>query len=478
MGAMQDASIVIGREFESKKLLQIAKGNKAELVAILGRRRVGKTHLIKNTFKNKFSFQFTAANTTSTEEQLNLFSEKIKAYSKSSLPNTANNWFDAFENLKPLFKARKRHIVFLDELPWMDTAQSNFKAAFEYFWNDWAVNQNIVVIICGSATSWMIENIKNNKGGLHNRVSHYIHLQPFTLAQTEQYLKVKGIKWTKPEIAMLYMAIGGVPFYLNEITKPNKSAAQYIDALLFDKKSNLYNEFENLYRSLFRFYQNYELVVKALATKKIGLTRNDIAKITKISNGGGLTKILQELKECDFIQSYTTYGKEKKDSLYQLIDEYSLFYLTFNPEKKSKGWFLANLDSSPVNNWKGKAFELLCAKHIEGIKKGMGIVGIYTESYSYFHKGSAKEAGFQIDLLIERKDNVINICEAKYAQVEYQLKKTEAEKILKRKENFRALSKTNKQLFSVLISPIGLKINKESLGVIDHTATLKDLFNC
>jgi uncharacterized protein len=469
---------LVGREFEVDKLQQIAANAHAELVAVIGRRRVGKTHLIKTTFKNKFSFDFTAINTESTSVQLELFTKKIQEYSKTALPiATPNNWNEAFNNLKTILTSRKKKIVFLDEMPWMDTPYSEFLSAFEYFWNDWAVNKNIMIIVCGSATSWMIENIKNNTGGLHNRVSQYIHLKPFTLAQTELYLKKRNIKWTKLEIAMLYMAVGGIPYYLNEITKPHFSAAQNIDALLFNPKSNLYTEFENLYRSLFTYYYNYELVVKALASKKMGLTRNEIAKATKISNGGGLTKVLRELCECDFVQSYTVFGKEKKDTLYQLIDEYSLFYLTFNPTKKSKGWFLANLDNAQVNNWKGKAFEMLCAKHVEGIKNAMGIGGLYTEAYAYYKKGTANKEGFQIDLLLDRKDNVINICEAKYAQIEYSLKKAEAEKIMKRKEYFRETSKTKKQLSNVLITPIGLKKNAESLGIIDYVATLQDLFS-
>ena len=348
--------LFVGREEEIMTLQSLLNSEQADLVAMIGRRRIGKTYLVKNAFKNQFAFHITGVKNTDKETMIQAFVAKIEELSKSKFPITApNNWMEAFRLLKNYLlsiKGNQKKIVFLDEFPWMDSHKSGFLSAFEFFWNDWAVDQNIAVVLCGSSTSWMLANVLNNKAGLHNRITKYIRLEPFTLRETQQLLHARGMKLPNYEIVQLYMTLGGVPYYLNEVQN-GESVIQSIDRILFSEKSSLKNEFQNLYRALFDQYEKYELVVKTLSMKQKGLTRQEIIESTKISNGGGLTRILTELEECSFIKSFQPFGKEKKDLIYRLVDEYSLFYFQFNPNKKPVGSFIQMSNTAKYKSWAG-----------------------------------------------------------------------------------------------------------------------------
>ncbi len=472
-------SIFIGREEEKAIINELLNQEGSDLVAVLGRRRVGKTYLIKEAFKMKFDFYFTGIKNSDKDTTITAFITKLQEYSKSPYPlDVPEDWFSTFQMLKKYLstiKSKRKKVIFLDEMPWMDTHLSNFLPAFEYFWNDWAVNQNIIVVICGSATSWMLENVRNNTGGLHNRVSKYIHVEPFTLSETAKYFKSRKINLNQYEIAHLYMAVGGIPYYLKEVVN-KESAVQNIDRMFFNPKSTLKNEFINLYRSLFTAYHNYEEVVKALAKAKKGLTRGEIASATKISNGGGLTKVLSELEECSFIQTYQPFGKEKRDTIYQLVDEFTLFYYQFSPDKKPKGSFLSQQSTPKLNAWKGLSFELLCLKHIDKIKAALGITGVFSTQHSFFRKGSTSSPGFQIDLLIDRNDNVICICEMKYSTDNYTITKLEYERLRKKREGFISLSGTKKHVMMIMVTSYDITPNKYSIGLIDNNISLSSLF--
>ncbi len=471
--------LFVGREHEINELVSLSAVNQADMVAVLGRRRVGKTYLIKHAYQGAIDFHFTGIKNAKKSDLLTAFTNKIVEYSvKNAAIEIPKTWLGAFEILKNHLKTlpkNKKKVVFLDEFPWISNHRSGFLQAFEYFWNDWAVDQNITVIICGSSTSWMIKYVMNNKAGLHNRITKYIKIKPFTLKETEQYFIAKGMPISKFEIAKLYMAIGGIPYYLNEVKK-GYSAIQNIDQILFSEKSTLKNEFNNLYKALFDNYLNYELVIKAISSKRIGISRYEIIKLTKITNGGGLSKILNELEECDFIQNYVPFGKEKRDGLYRLIDEYSMFYYQFNPHKNIEGSFISLNESPKMNAWAGFAFETLCLKHTKEIKEALKIAGIFSKESSYNSKGNEDEIGVQIDLLIDRNDNCINICEIKYSQDLFELSKIEAEKIRKRKEIFRKKAKVKKQLFNTLITTYGLKPNMYSIETFENTIVLDQLF--
>lgn len=475
---MENMRFFVGREAEVTVLQSLLNTPQADLVAVIGRRRIGKTYLIKNAFKNQFAFHITGIKNADKQTMIRAFCSKIEDVSNSKYPIAVpDNWVDAFNLLKKhlqTLKDKKKKVVFLDEFPWMDGHKSGFLPAFEFFWNDWAVDQNIVVVVCGSSTSWMLNNVVNNQAGLHNRITKYIRLEPFSLREVQQFLHAKGIKFPLYEIIQLYMALGGVPYYLNEVQQ-GESVVQNIDRLLFSEQSSLKNEFQNLYRALFNQYEKYELIVQVLSKKQKGLTRQEIIQGAGIQNGGGLTKILTELEECSFIQSFVPFGKEKKDMLYRLMDEYSLFYFQFQPDKNKAGSFIQMSNAPKYKVWAGFAFESLCIRHIRQIKQALGIGGIYSTESSFYVKGNAMEEGFQIDLLIDRSDHAINLCEMKFYATEYELTKKEAEKLRLRREMFRSKTQTTKYLINTLITTFGLKPNEYSAGVVDKALKMDAL---
>jgi uncharacterized protein len=471
--------IVVGREIEIAKLNALLDNTNADMVMVYGRRRVGKTYVIKNTYGKRIDFHFTGGKLTESDEHLEAWAIKLNEAAAGKIYyEKPANWMQAFRQLKThlnTIRANKRRIVFLDEVPWIDKHKSGFLAALEFHWNDWMTDQNLILVLCGSATSWMLKNIMNNAAGLHNRVTRHLKMIPFTLAETEKFLLWKKIKWTKTEILTTYMALGGIPYYLEQLSF-EKSAIQNIDALLFDPDGELKNEFQNLYRALFNNYSAYETVVKALASKRKGLTRNEIIDITKIENGGGLTKILTELEECSFIESYIPFGKKAQNSLYYLTDEYTAFYFHFKPLNKGKDAFISISQSATYKSWAGYAFENICMRHKQNIAKALGISGMFFTTASFYYKGDDDAAGFQIDMLIDRADNVINICEMKYYNSQYEFSKKEMEQAQYRMEKFRQITGTKKQLLYTLVTNNGLKPNQYSIGTVAKTIEAKNLF--
>ncbi len=451
---------LIGRRKEIKKLRQYAESRKSEFIAVYGRRRVGKTYLIREVFAGQFTFQMTGLDNVGKSDQLKQFHTAISKHHKINPPaKPAKDWFEAFNQLINFLEtvdSPKKKIIFLDELPWLDTPKSKFLTGLEYFWNSWAsARRDILLIVCGSAASWMITNLLNNRGGLHNRITGRIKLEPFTLAETEAFLKYKGTAFDRYQIILLYMVLGGIPFYLDHV-EAGQSAAQNINALCFEKGAMLRNEYDNLYASLFKKAERHQAVVEALVQKKKGLTRGEITKITKLPNGGRLTAILKELEESTFIRHYQPFGKKQRFTLYQLIDPYSLFYLDFIRKSAiDDEYFWINANETPrYRAWSGYAFEMVCLHHIPQIKKALGISGVQTSVASWYNETA------QIDLLIDRKDQVINLCEMKFSIQPFMITKSYAEKLRHKIGTFQTVAKTNKALFLTMITTHGLAQNQ------------------
>ncbi len=472
---------LIGR-IEERKILDMALHSpKAEMISIVGRRRVGKTFLVKSVYKNEIDFEITGIQYASRKEQLRNFMLQIANFSKSNFPITEpKDWLEAFYLLSKFLEAKqkkKKLVVFLDELPWLSTHKSGFLKGLSYFWNSWAVNQDIVVVICGSAASWMIKKVVHHKGGLHNRITRRITLKPFNLSETENFLKAKSINFDRYQILHLYMAMGGVPHYLDEIEK-GKSAAQNINKICFSENGLLYDEFSKLYSSLFENSESHIAVIRALAKKRKGLTRPEIVKNAGLSEGGGVATVLEELRHSGFISMYYPFGKKKKDSLYRLTDEYSLFYLRFieNNQNEKEGIWQQLSQQQSYKTWAGYAFESICLKHLPQIKQALSIAGIYSTASAFFKKGTADKPGLQIDLLIDRSDHVINVCEMKFYSGEMTLTKAMAKELRDRITRFKTTSKTRKQIFLILITTFGLQHNEHSLGLVDEVLTIEALF--
>jgi AAA+ ATPase superfamily predicted ATPase len=468
---------IIGRELELAFLDEILETKSADLMTITGRRRVGKTFLVKSYFHSNIDFELTGILNASMKQQLQNFSYSLNK-NTTRINKYPENWLEAFRLLfKKLEKNKssKKKIIFIDEFPWLDTPKSNFIAAFDWFWNSWAVNQNVLVIICGSAATWIIKNIINNKGGLHNRVTKRLHLQPFNLKETELFLKSRKVNLSRFQIVQLYNAIGGIPHYLNEI-KANESAMQNIQRICFDQQGLLVNEFNNLYKALFVNSELHEKIVFALAKKHKGLTRTEILNLTKISDGGTFTKTLIELELSGFISSLIPFQKTKKDTLYRLTDEYSLFYIKFMYKKKSVNWNqLSQTQSWKI--WSGYAFENLCIKHETQIKKALGIASVYTEIGSFYSKGNATNKGTQIDMLINRNDGIINIVEIKFTDKPFTLTKNYAQELQQKLTLFQEYSDTKKTLFLTMITAFGMPENSNYTGFIQQQLSLENLFD-
>jgi AAA+ ATPase superfamily predicted ATPase len=464
-------NLIIGREKEIARLKTYMATQRSEFVAVYGRRRVGKTYLIKELFENQFTFRMTGRENVGMKEQLQNFSYALADC--LGVETQPSNWAEAFRALSKAIEAlpEGQKIIFIDELPWCDTPRSNFISALEYFWNSWAYyRSDIKLIVCGSATSWMLNMLINSRGGLHNRVTHKILVSPFSLHETELYFKQNGFDYERPEILDCYMAVGGVAYYLT-LFEPGKSVAENINELCFSKNGELVDEFNKLYKSLFKKADNHIAVINALSTVKKGLTRSDLIAKTKFTNNGNLSTLLSELEMCEFIRSYVPFQKEKKDKLYQLIDPFSLFYLQFMKGKTSfsKDYWLRKIGSADYNAWAGYAFETVCLHHIDQIVAGLGISGTINTPCSWIYRPTESTrnsddadlaTGAQIDLLIDRNDKTITVCEMKYCDGEYEIDKQYDTRVQKRLLTFKKVTKTNKTLSVAYVTPHGLSNNQ------------------
>ena len=471
---------VVGRKDELSILERVMSSNRPEFLAIYGRRRVGKTYLIKEFFDYNFDFYITAIANSNTKDQLKNFYETIKEFAPDhfQMGEVPVDWFEAFRLLKGLLESstqKGKLVVFFDELPWFDTKGSKFIQALEYFWNSYLSSKNIAFIVCGSAASWMIHNLIRSRGGLHNRLTFKLRLEPFTLNECDQFFKEKGAAYEKYQLVQLYMALGGIPFYL-ELVDTRLSAVQNIHELCFKDNGQLQGEFQELYRSLFKKADNHLAVVKTLSKHGKGLTRSEILKEAKLPNAGSSTRVLSELIAGGFVKEYIPFGGKAYNKLYQLVDFYSLFYLHFldgQKRRSKKDWILA-IDDPGQRLWSGYAFEMVCLLHIKQIKKALGISGVQTESS--FWSGKRENKGFQIDLLIDRKDGIINLCEIKFSESAYTISKKYREDLLNKVSVFREMTKTKKSIFLTLITTYGLKEGEMRKGLIQNSLRMEDLF--
>ncbi len=472
---------MIGRKSEIKVLQSALASERPEFIALIGRRRVGKTFLVKETYGHDIDFELTGIQHASKMEQLQNFIFALRNYFPDfEIESKPKSWLEAFFMLSNALEEKAKQsklVVFLDELPWLGTKRSSFIIGLSWFWNSWAINHHIVLVVCGSAASWMIKKVINDRGGLHNRLTKMVFLKPFTLSETEAFLQSRNINLNKYHITQLYMAMGGIPMYLDQV-QSGKSAVQNIHAICFSQGGYLRKEFDRLFSSLFDNWENHLAVIRALASKRMGMTRQEIISRTKFQNGGMLTDLLKELIESGFVQIFSGYGKKKQLSLYRLIDPYSLFYLTFIEPlgANAKSDFSKLSDLPNYTSWCGYAFENICLTHISQIRKALGIYGIYTSISSFVAKPTDKLPGTQIDLLIDRSDHSINLCEIKFSSSDYTVTKKDVENLATKKRVFQYHTKSKKHIFTSLITTYGVVENSHKLNHIDQVVVWDDLF--
>lgn len=474
---------IIGRAAERERLEKCMRSEQAQLIIVYGRRRVGKTFLINQFFDGRFDFKLTGAYAEPRETQLRYFSLELNRQAGEEKP-VPKDWIEAFQMLRTYLSAlpaEDKHVVFFDEMPWMDTQRSGFLSAFEWFWNDWGCTQdNLVFVVCGSATSWMVEKIAENKGGLFNRQTCRLYLQPFTLRETELYLQSRDIEWSRRDIAECYMILGGIPYYLS-LLDPALSFNANIDNLFFRKRAELWDEFDHLYKTLFSNSEQYIKIVEQLSKKHMGLTRSEIAQQTKLPANGTLSKMLNDLADSGFVRKYSFYGKKSKEMLYQLSDYYSLFYYRFikGGFGKDEHFWSNTLDNPARRAWAGLTFEQLCKDHVPQIKKKLGIAGVLSEESSWFRAAQGEEEasrpGAQIDLIIDRRDQVVNLCEAKFSLNRFEIDKEYDQKLRNKIAVFREATNCRKTIQLSMISTYGVQKNKYS-GIVSNEVLLDDLF--
>ena len=471
--------MLIGREKEIALLNKIYEDKSSHFISVYGRRRIGKTYLINQVYKDKILFHHSGIANGSFSEQLFSFSSSLK--NSNYIPKTKiTNWFIAFEELKDLIRNsdQTRKIIFIDELSWMDTPKSDLIKALESFWNGWAsFRDDIILIVCASATSWMLNKIIHNKGGLYNRLAEQIHLNQFTLAECEKYFLANKIIVNRLQILQYYMILGGIPYYYNFIQK-GLSVPQNIDNIFFKDDSPLKEEFNYLFSSIFKNPEVYLKVISTLSSKKVGLTREEIIKYSKITNSGDLSTKLEELESCGFIRKYNCFGMKTKGAIYQIIDSFVIFYYYFLIKKPDDQNFFQNLYNTPtINTFFELSFERICMLHTDQIKQKLGISGVYTQCNSWYCKkdDSLGISGSQIDLLIVRKDQIINLCEMKYSDVPFTITDKVLYSINNKVNDLRLVTKTKYAILPTLITTTGLKENSNSSS-IQSLITLDDLF--
>ena len=470
---------MIGREREKRILQECLNSKRPEFLAVYGRRRVGKTYLIRQFFRESFAFYATGVSGLNTRQQLRIFHESLQKYgdSEKAVPR---DWLEAFSRLEQLLSAPEVHreyqsgkrIVFLDELPWMDTARSDFRSALDYFWNSWGSSQNdLVLIICGSATSWIINHIVKDTGGFYNRITRQIRLMPFCLHECEQLLQSNGMRLTRKQIVECYMILGGIPYYLNYLS-PQYSLPQNVEMLLFQENGPLRYEYDRLFSSLFKNSANHLAIIEELSRRRSGLTRTELTKSKGIPDGKELTRCLDELEQCGFIRKYSDFTRKSSGFIFQLTDALILFFLTWLKDKRTASW-TDILNTPAYNAWCGLAFERVCQVHSDQIKGALGIQGISSHEFAWRSRNS--HPGAQIDLLIDRRDDVINLCEIKYASGEFAIDSAYEKELLYKEEAFRKETGTRKATLPTMITLNGIK-NNAHRNVIVNEITAEDLF--
>jgi len=474
--------MLIGREKEQKVLQYALQEEYSQFIAVYGRRRVGKTFLIRESYNYQFAFQYTGAAKLTARKQLVRFRNALKQHGLKNVPSLTN-WMDAFYELERYLTSLPdgKKVVFLDELSWMDAPRSNFLSVLESFWNGWAtMRKDIILVVCGSSTSWMVKNILRNRGGLHNRLNHRIVLRPFSLKRTEELCKHLHLGYTRQQVMDAYMVFGGVPYYWTLLQK-GASLTMDIDRLIFSEDGDLHHEYEELYYSLFKQPDLYIRTIEVLAQCKSGLTRDQLIdawgdKADKLS-GTKVTKILDDLEWCGFIRKYHMIGKKKKGSIFQLIDHFTIFYLDFMSAHVAADFWQKQIGSPQYNTWCGYAFERVCLWHVDQIKKALGISGIYTEQYAWRQTANAQDSseGAQVDLLIDRRDGIIDLCEIKHYKTAFAISASYAEELQRREILFREATQTNKAVHTVMITSNGLVHNEHTANILGEV-TIDDLF--
>lgn len=464
---------VAGRHAEKERLEEALNSQRSELIAVYGRRRIGKTYLIRTFYSKHILFSFSGLRNGTRNEQIENFMIELQALSNQFKDEKPQNWLQAFhllqQYLKTVKQTQKKKVIFIDEFPWVDTLRSGFLPAFENFWNTYCTTRkDLIVVICGSAASYMLKKIIKNRGGLHNRITRKIKLEPFQLGEVKAFFEYKGIRLPDIEIIKIYMALGGIAEYLEHI-QPGDSSVTAIDRICFQKSAQLEFEFDEVFKSLFEEGSYHEQIIQALAKgPKSGMLRDQILKVQNLSSGGQFSKSMNELIESGFVEKYEAFRNRRKTTLYRIFDEFCLFHLKFIEPFKGNSWTQIYTKSA-YESWCGYAFEMLCYKHIESIKRSLKCDQINSKNYSWSNKKA------QIDLVIDRADNLINLIEIKFYNATFTIDADYAAKLRNKEAQFKIETGTKKGINTIMLTTWGIE-GTHAIGLVSQSLTIESLF--
>ncbi len=470
---------IIGRKAEKKELEQCEKSKKSELVCVYGRRRAGKTYLVEQTFGDYFAFRAIGLEKGSIKDQLKAFNQRLQECG-DEVRKVPQNWFEAFSRLDKILSRddiilspHGKKIVFFDEFPWFATQRSDFLLAFEDFWNRRGTQSgDLVFIICGSATSWIIKNVLEDSGSMYKRVTAQIFIKPFSLAETKLYFDDNEFDWSKEQIMEFQMVFGGLPFFMS-LMNENESFRQNIDRLLFRPNALLQDETDKLLESTLKKSPVYGQILGELSSHLYGMKKSECQEKLNIPVGT-FTRAVEDLIKCRYIVEYTR-NYEKSNPLYiQLVDPYLLFHFHFlSNRKRITSYEDLSSNIGLYSNWRGHAFEILCFHHLDQIKKSLGISGVKTECFSWTN--SEDKEKIQIDMVIERDDKITNICEMKCTDQPFVMSKEDDLSLLRKRDIFKEKTRTKNSIRIVLVSAAGLSGVAHTEHISD-VITLGDLF--
>ena len=467
---------MIGRKYEIERLEESLKSENSELIAVYGRRRVGKTYLIRNTYEKYIKFEVTGLYGGNQEKQLGVFFDELKRVSTKIKDDfKPKDWKDAFELLKTYLnglRSQRKKVIFIDEMPWLDTHKSDFRMYFGHFWNTYCEKRSdIIVVLCGSAASYMVQNVISNEGSLHARLTYKLQIKPFTLFETMEFLKSKKINWGHYHILHLYIAIGGIPHYLNKVRK-GESVVQTIQRLCFDQNGDLVDEFDEIFASLFSHSSSHLSIVRSLGSSGKGISRDELIKKSKHAGGGTFTKALEELIASGFVTKYPAFDKKVRRMLFRLSDEYSKFYLKYIEPNKNQGenFWKTMFQQQSYTSWAGFNFETICLKHVSEIKKALKIEGIHSTNSSWSTEGA------QVDLVIKRADNWINLCEMKFYNTPFTIGKNEFKDLKNKVSKFKEDTSTKDAVVVTMITTYGVVENENFHEIVENSFDMKILF--
>ena len=480
--------MIVGRKRELKYLEKAFNARKSQFITVYGRRRVGKTYLITEFFLQKdcIFLHVTGLQEGDMKEQLDVFRKAlfIAFPSLVQLFFPLRSWSEAFEVLtREIEKSDKKVVIFLDELPWLATQRSGLLKMIDLYWNNrWAKMKNVIFVACGSSASWILEKIIYNKGGLYNRTTRELEIKPFNLAESKEFLsECCGISYTDTQVLSLYMAVGGIPFYL-EYAEAGLSAAENIQNMFFEEGASLAYEFHKLVESIFDDASSYIELIRIIAGKREGLSRAEIVKENDElgEDGGGLTDKLNDLVEAGFTHKYLPLGRIKRGEYYRLTDEFCLFYLYWVEKRKptatTENYWVKKQQTPEYRAWSGYTFETICLRHARQIVRALNIQAAAEISSWRYIPTSKSERGAQIDLVIDRDDDAITLCEIKYTDKPFILNKSFKEAIWRKVEVFRQQTKTRKLIFVALVASNGVRNSVYLKNLVHNIVTLEDLF--